>query len=461
MTSQNVSVPKGMRDFSPEEMLKRNYIFNIIKNVFETFGYMQIETPAMENLTTLSGKYGNEGDKLIFKVLNSGNFMNAIDKDIHNYTYQQLSNLIAEKGLKYDLTVPFARYVVQHRNEIVLPFKRYQIQPVWRADKPQKGRYREFFQCDADIIGSNSLINEFELLQMSNEIFDKLGIKIEIRLNNRKILMGMANLIDNPQLLTDITIAIDKVDKIGIDKAMEDLALKGLNEESVLKIQNIIKLKGNNETKIKQLKRIFVNYTEAIQGIEELEMILKYNEYQSLSCPVILDLSLARGLNYYTGTIIEIKATQVNIGSISGGGRYDNLTGIFGLPDISGVGISFGADRIADVMNELSLFPSYTETSTKIMFVNFGKKEELFCIQKLKQLREHGICCELYPDNVKIKKQMSYANARKIPYVVLAGESEINNTNGKLTVKDMSTGTEKLMTTDEIIKMISDNQNKL
>jgi histidyl-tRNA synthetase len=273
--------------------------------------------------------------------------------------------------------------------------------------------------------------------------------------------MGMANLIDNPQLLTDITIAIDKVDKIGIDKAMEDLALKGLNEESVLKIQNIIKLKGNNETKIKQLKRIFVNYTEAIQGIEELEMILKYNEYQSLSCPVILDLSLARGLNYYTGTIIEIKATQVNIGSISGGGRYDNLTGIFGLPDISGVGISFGADRIADVMNELSLFPSYTETSTKIMFVNFGKKEELFCIQKLKQLREHGICCELYPDNVKIKKQMSYANARKIPYVVLAGESEINNTNGKLTVKDMSTGTEKLMTTDEIIKMISDNQNKL
>lgn len=455
MASQNISLPKGMRDFSPEEMSKRNFIFDTIKLVFEKFGYRQIETPAMETLSTLLGKYGDEGDKLLFRVLNSGDFMSSVNLDKKNNSSNIIANLISEKGLKYDLTVPFARYVVQHRNDITFPFKRYQIQPVWRADRPQKGRYREFFQCDADVIGSNSLINEFELLQMANEIFDKLNINIEIKLNNRKILSGLAKFVGYPELLTTITVAIDKADKIGIDKAMEELSNKGINNVSINKIKNIIEIQGDNISKLNNLKEIFSTNPEAIIGIEELETIFNYINNIPLSCPVNIDLSLARGLNYYTGTIIEIKATDVSIGSISGGGRYDNLTGIFGLPDISGVGISFGADRIADVMTELSLFPSETEISTQIMFINFGKNEEMFCLKLLNKLRNNNIRSEIYPENAKIKKQMSYANNRKVPYVIIAGENEINDLEKKIIFKNMNTGGETKLSIDEVIRTLN------
>jgi len=458
MATPQTSIPKGTRDFSPEEMARRNYIFNIIRKTFSEFGYMQIETPAMENLSTLLGKYGEEGDKLLFRILNSGDFMSKVDKSTNEMTTSSLAGSISEKGLKYDLTVPFARYVVQHRNDIIFPFRRYQIQPVWRADRPQKGRYREFYQCDADVIGSNSLVNEFELLQMIDTVFSRLGINIEIKLNNRKILSGLAWLAGDPELLTTITVAIDKADKTGLEKSMEELSENGLGQEAIDKIRKVIEIQGTNTEKLTQLKSIFTEYDEAIKGIEEIETISEYIKHNPLSCPVNVDLSLARGLNYYTGAIIEVKAKDVLIGSICGGGRYDNLTGIFGLPDISGVGISFGADRIADVMKELSLFPAETNTSTEVLFINFGEKEEFFCLKQIKKLREQGISCEIYPDRVKIKKQMSYADSRCIPYVVIAGESEINDADGKLKVKTMSSGKEEIISIEELAKLISDSK---
>ncbi len=456
MASSKITLPKGMRDFSPSEMEQRNYIFDTIKTVFEKYGFRQIETPAMELLSTLLGKYGDEGDKLLFRVLNSGDFLSEVENENKSYTSKELASLICEKGLKYDLTVPFARYVVQHRNDITFPFKRFQIQPVWRADRPQKGRYREFYQCDADIIGSNSLINEFEMLQMSDEIFGNLGIKITIMLNNRKILSGLAEISGIPEMLTDITVAIDKADKIGIEKAMDELKSKGINDNAINKIKSIITLQGNNTSKLNNLKEIFQSYPEALKGIEELECIFEYiNNTKFINNNIFIDLSLARGLNYYTGTIIEIKAQDVKIGSICGGGRYDNLTGIFGLPGISGIGISFGADRIADVMNELKLMPEELNCSTKVMFVNFGRKEEKFCLKCLEQLRKNNITAEIYPDNVKIKKQMSYANARNIPYVIIAGENEIVEKEGRVILKNMLDGTEIKLSIEEIIEKLN------
>ncbi|HRS54266.1 MAG TPA: histidine--tRNA ligase [Bacteroidales bacterium] len=449
MNNPVVTIPKGTRDFSPEEMTKRNYIFDTIKSVFKQFGYLQIETPAMETLDVLLGKYGEEGDKLLFRVLNSGDFMSKVN-DKKNISSEHIANLICEKGLRYDLTVPFARYVVQHKNDIIFPFRRFQIQPVWRADKPQKGRYREFYQCDADIIGSNSIINEFELLQMTDLIFAKLGINISIHINNRKILSGITYLLNKPELLTMITTIIDKTDKIGHAKVIDELLAKGIDKQSINTIEQIIYLKGSNEEKLTALKNIFKNCDEALKGIEEVEELFNYIKNIGLSSSVSFDLSLARGLNYYTGIIIEVKAKDVSIGSISGGGRYDNLTGIFGLSGISGVGISYGADRIVDVMKELSLFPRQTQHSIQVMFVNFGKKEELYCLKQANKLRNMGINCEIYPENVKIKKQMAYANNRKIPYVVLIGENEMAAKDGKFTVKEMNSGKEIKSTLNEL-----------
>jgi histidyl-tRNA synthetase len=438
------SIPKGTRDFSPLEMMRRNYIFDVIKGVYQRYGFLQIETPSMENLSTLEGKYGEEGDKLLFRILNSGPVLEEIKQK------SEIKNSdITEKGLRYDLTVPFARYVVMHQNEIAFPFKRFQVQPVWRADRPQKGRYREFYQCDADIIGSDSLLNEVELIEIINDVFSELGIDVIIKLNNRKILSGIAEVIGEKEKIIDITVAIDKLDKIGLDKVNEELKTKGFSSESINKLQPIINLKGDYQNKISALKTILANSETGKKGIEEVDEVFSYLKAHS---NLELDITLARGLNYYTGSIIEVKAKDVSIGSICGGGRYDDLTGIFGLPNISGVGISFGADRIYDVLQEKNQFPDFSNVSTKILFVNFGKEEAKHCLQLLKRLRDDGINAELYPDSAKMKKQLSYADAKKIPFVALIGTEEMK-TSG-ITVKNMGTGEQSQVTIDELLQIL-------
>jgi histidyl-tRNA synthetase len=437
--AQRPSIPKGTRDFSPLEMARRNYIFDAVKSVFKLFGFQQIETPAMENLSTLTGKYGEEGDKLLFKILNSGDFLSkANEGDLMAKNSNKTTFQISEKGLRYDLTVPFARYVVQYQSEINFPFRRYQIQPVWRADRPQKGRYREFYQCDVDIIGSDSLLNEYELIQIVDRIFNLLGIGVTIKLNNRKVLAGIAETIGESNRIIDITIAIDKLDKIGLEKVNDELREKGVSNDAIQKLQPILKLEGNNEEKLVQIEEVIKGSETGMKGIEELKTIFNYLKTGSLTTAVELDLTLARGLNYYTGAIFEVKANDVQIGSITGGGRYDDLTGIFGLPDISGVGISFGADRIYDVMEQMNLFPKDQTVSTQVLFVNFGKKEEEFCLPLLENLRKAGIPSELFPSDEKMKKQMNYANRKGIQYVILAGESEIAE--GVVTLKNMESG---------------------
>jgi histidyl-tRNA synthetase len=439
MAIQKPTIPKGTRDFSPEEMVRRNYIFETIKSVFKKFGYQPIGTPALENLSTLMGKYGEEGDKLLFKVLNSGDFLEKADeKALTAKDSLKLTHSISEKGLRYDLTVPFARYVVQHRNDITFPFKRFQIQPVWRADKPQKGRYREFYQCDADVIGSNSLINEFELLQIIDDVFNKLNTRVLIKLNNRKILSGIAEIIGHADKIVDITVAIDKLDKIGIEKVNAELGEKGINQEAIEKIQPIILLAGSNMEKLEKLKEILQVSETGIKGVHELGQIFEYISASKLNTEIELDLSLARGLNYYTGAIIEVKSKDIAIGSICGGGRYDDLTGIFGMPGISGVGISFGADRIYDVLEQSNSFTMQDIDTTKVFFINFGHTEEMHCLQLVSELRKAGINSELYPESDKMKKQMAYADKRNIPFVVIIGENEINS--GKALVKDMKAG---------------------
>ncbi len=442
------SIPKGTRDFSADEMNKRNYIFNTIKEVYALYGFQQIETPAMENLSTLMGKYGEEGDKLLFKIQNSGDYFRGIsDEQLLSRDAAKLASKFCEKGLRYDLTVPFARYVVQHRDELTLPFKRYQIQPVWRADRPQKGRYREFYQCDADVVGSTSLLNEVELMQIVDTVFSKFGVRVCIKINNRKILSGIAEMIGQSDKIVDITVAIDKLDKIGLDNVNAELAESGIPSDGIEKLQPIIKLSGTNAEKLSRMKEVLKESETGLKGIEECEFIL--SKLDGLKNEVELDLTLARGLNYYTGAIFEVKALDVEIGSITGGGRYDNLTGIFGLPGLSGVGISFGADRIFDVLNQLDLYPKDAITSTKILFVNFGEKEADFCLKVLQQVRMAGISAELYPDSVKMKKQMSYANAKHIPYVALVGESEMAE--NKVTLKDMESGEQRQLSVHELI----------
>jgi histidyl-tRNA synthetase len=451
--AQTPTIPKGMRDFSPLEMSRRNYIFDTIRGIFQLYGYQPIETPAMENLSSLMGKYGEEGDKLLFKVLNSGDFLEkANDEMLQARKLRELAPVICEKGLRYDLTVPFARYVVQHRNEITFPFKRYQIQPVWRADRPQKGRYREFYQCDVDVIGSDSLLSEVELILITNDIFAALGIGAEVKINNRKILSGIAEIIGQADKLIDITVAIDKIDKIGLDNVNKELKEKGLPQEAVNLLQPILQLKGNNTDQLEQLEKVLATSATGMKGIEEIKTILSYLESVKINTTVTLDLTLARGLNYYTGAILEVKATGVSMGSISGGGRYDDLTGIFGLPGVSGVGISFGADRIYDVMSELALFPKSVESGTQVLFVNFGEKEALYCLGLVQKLRASGINAELYPDNAKMKKQMAYADSRKIAFVVLTGEEEMLS--GKLTFKDMLSGEQFKLNEEEIISRL-------
>ena len=450
---QKPSIPKGTRDFSPREMAERNYIFETIQDVFRLFGFVQIETPAMEKLSTLLGKYGEEGDKLLFKILNSGNYLAGIQNDNLNTTdINSLTSLICEKGLRYDLTVPFARYVVQHRNEVTFPFKRYQIQPVWRADKPQKGRYREFYQCDADIIGSNSLINEVELIEVIEMVFTKLEIKTLLKLNNRKILYGIAEYTGYTDKITDITVAIDKLEKIGLTKVIEELKEKGFNAEAIDKLIPILELKGNNRDKMKTLEAYLKNSEVGKKGLAEMLYILNMAKNQNISTEIEFDPSLARGLNYYTGTIFEVKAKDVNIGSICGGGRYDDLTGIFGLNDVSGVGISFGADRIYDVMKECDLFPEYVSETTKVLILNFGEKEQESGITYLNKLRMQNIRSEIYPDSVKLKKQMTYANNKNIPYVIMIGEDEIKSE--KLTLKNMKTGEQQMITFDKLVELL-------
>jgi histidyl-tRNA synthetase len=439
MAVQKPSIPKGTRDFGPTEMARRNYIFDTIRTIFKLHGYLPIETPAMENLDSLLGKYGEEGDKLLFKILNSGDFLSGTNQaDLTSENRNSLSLKICEKGLRYDLTVPFARFVVQHQHEIEFPFKRYQIQPVWRADRPQKGRYREFYQCDADVIGSNSLLNEADLLCIIDEVFRKFNLKIRIKLNNRKILAGIAAYIGQPDMLTDITVALDKLEKIGSDAVIQELQMKGLSTQSILKLEPLFSISGTNREKLASLQKMFNNTETGLKGIGEMDYLLGCMKPASLESEIEVDISLARGLHYYTGTIIEVKAADAEMGSICGGGRYDDLTGIFGLKNISGVGISFGADRIYDVMAQLNLFPDATAISSSILFANFGEKESLYCFALVKKLHEDGIAAELYPDAVKLNKQLSYANARHIPYVILAGENEIRD--GLLTLKDMVTG---------------------
>lgn len=452
--AQKPSIPKGTRDFSPVEMVKRNYIFDTVKSVFQKYGYLPIETPAMENLSTLMGKYGEEGDKLLFKILNSGDYLKKADAGLlaekaSNKVITQLS----EKGLRYDLTVPFARFVVQHQSEITFPFKRYQIQPVWRADRPQKGRYREFFQCDVDVVGSNSLMNEVELIQIVDEVYQLLNINVVLKLNNRKVLSGIAEIINASDKIVDITVAIDKLDKIGLEKVNEELASKGLSDEAIQTIQPIIMLSGTNREKVAKLREVLAASEVGLKGVDELETVLNYLDVLNLDLEVELDLTLARGLNYYTGAIFEVKAKDVAIGSITGGGRYDDLTGIFGLKDVSGVGISFGADRIYDVMNQLELFPKADGAKTRAMFVNFGGEDELYALGILMQIRKAGINAELFPDNAKMKKQMNYANKKEIPFVVLTGEEERKE--GVVTLKNMETGEQSKLGVDELIKVIS------
>lgn len=453
MAIQKPSIPKGTRDFTPSEMVRRNYIFSTIRNVFERYGYLPIETPAVENLSTLMGKYGEEGDRLLFKIINSGNYLEKAGDDFSDY--KKLLPKISEKGLRYDLTVPFARFVVMHQNEIAFPFKRSQIQPVWRADRPQKGRYREFYQCDADVIGSNSLLNEAELLAMISDVFSALKINVVIKINNRKILSGIAEMIGQADKITDITVAIDKLDKIGIENVNKELLEKGICEEDIQKLQPIIMLQGTTEEKLEQMKQRFSSIEVGLKGVEELEKTFKYCESFDLKFPVELDLTLARGLNYYTGIIIEVKALDVNIGSITGGGRYDDLTGIFGLKEMSGVGISFGADRIYDVLNETHVFPAEIESLTKILFLNFGEKEENFVIPLLLEVRKKAISAELYPDDAKIKKQMNYANQRNIPIVVIVGENEMEN--NSVQIKNMINGTQNTVPVEQMMEEIIKN----
>lgn len=453
---QKPSIPKGTRDFSPEETAKRNYIFDTIKEVYRLYGFRQIETPAMENLSTLMGKYGEEGDKLLFKILNSGNFLGDMSiEDITEGNSVKTANKISEKGLRYDLTVPFARYVVMHRNEITFPFKRFQIQPVWRADRPQKGRYREFFQCDADIVGSDSLLNEMELIQIIDKVFSRFGIRVSIKLNNRKILSGIAEIIGEADKITDITVAIDKLDKIGTEKVNEELASKGIRQESIDKLQPILQLSGTSRDKLEKLKEVLALSSTGMKGVEELAYIFDKTDRLSLKNELTLDLTLARGLNYYTGAIIEVKALDAEMGSITGGGRYDNLTGIFGLPGVSGVGISFGADRIYDVLNQLNLFPEDFTHTTDLLFVNFGEDETAYLLPSIHELRNEGIRCELYPDTSKMKKQMTYADNNHIPYVAIVGENEMKE--GKITLKNMESGEQKLVSVPEIILEIKKN----
>ena len=443
-------IPKGTRDFSPVEMAKRNYIFNTIREVFYLYGFQQIETPSMENLSTLMGKYGEEGDKLLFKIQNSGDYFSGItNEELLSRNAAKLAGKFCEKGLRYDLTVPFARYVVMHRDEITFPFKRFQIQPVWRADRPQKGRYREFYQCDADVVGSDSLLNEVELVQMIDTVFRKFGIRISIKVNNRKILTGIAEIIGAADKIIDITVAIDKLDKIGLDNVNAELASKGISQEAIDKLQPIILLSGSNTEKLQTLKEILATSETGMKGVEESEFLLNTVARQGISSDVELDLTLARGLNYYTGAIFEVKALDVQIGSISGGGRYDNLTGVFGMDGVSGVGISFGADRIYDVLNQLDLYPKEASDSTKVLFVNFGEKEADYILPILAKVRTEGIRAEIYPDSAKMKKQMSYANNKQIPFVAIAGENEMNE--GKVMLKNMQTGTQDLVTTEELI----------
>lgn len=442
------SIPKGTRDFSPAEMARRNYIFNTIRDVFRLFGYNPIETPAMENLSTLMGKYGEEGDKLLFKILNSGDFLRGVDmKLVEEGNCPRLAPQLCEKGLRYDLTVPFARYVVQHRAELQLPFKRYQIQPVWRADRPQKGRYREFYQCDADVVGSDSLLNEVELLQLIDEVFRRLKIRITLKLNNRKVLAGIAELIGAPDRLVDITVAIDKIDKVGIDNVNAELIERGLSEEAVARLQPILAISGTLEERLDALEKLLAGSEIGSLGVRELREVTSGVTALGLDAELDLDVSLARGLNYYTGTIIEVKAKDVEIGSITGGGRYDNLTGVFGMPGLSGVGISFGADRIYDVLNALDLYPADARTATQVMFVNFGTAEAAASLLMIKEMRALGIACELYPDAAKMKKQMAYANATEVPFVAMVGADEMEH--GVLSLKDMATGEQVTLTPAE------------
>ena len=451
--AQKPSIPKGTRDFTPQEMANRNYIFNTIKDVFRLYGFQQIETPAMENLSTLRGKYGEEGDKLLFKILNSGDFMNGLaDDELLGRNSVKLTNKISEKGLRYDLTVPFARFVVQNRDKISFPFKRYQIQPVWRADRPQRGRYREFYQCDVDVVGSDSLLNELELIQIVDEVYRRLKINVIIKINNRKILSGIAEIIGEAEKITDITVAIDKMDKIGLEKVNEEIASKGISEEAIAKLQPILKLSGSNAEKLEQLKVVLAASEVGLKGVMELETIFGLCEAMKVETKIDLDLTLARGLNYYTGAIFEVKALDVEMGSITGGGRYDNLTGVFGMEGVSGVGISFGADRIYDVLNTLNLYPETSIEQTQILFVSFGDKELMYCLPWLSTLRGKGINAEIYPEPAKMKKQMSYADNKRIPFVAIVGETEMNE--GKVMLKNMKTGEQSLSTIDEVIQMI-------
>lgn len=451
--ANNTSIPKGTRDFGPEEMAKRNYIFNTIKDVYALYGFQQIETPAMETLHTLMGKYGEEGDKLLFKILNSGDYLkNISDEELMGRNTLYLQTRLCEKGLRYDLTVPFARYVVMHRDELQLPFKRYQIQPVWRADRPQKGRYREFYQCDADVVGSDSLLNEVELMQIVDTVFQRFGIRVQIKINNRKLLTGIAEMIGEADKIVDITVAIDKLDKIGIDNVNEELRADGISPEAIEKLQPIIALSGTNEDKLATMQEALKDSEIGLKGIEELRFILSTLKQVGLHNEIQLDLTLARGLNYYTGAIFEVKALDTPMGSITGGGRYDNLTGIFGMPGLSGVGISFGADRIYDVLNALDLYPKEAISTTQLLFINFGEKETTYCLPIAAKARKAGIRVEVYPDKAKMKKQMSYANAKGIPFVALAGDNEIEA--GKVTLKNMATGEQSLVSPEELVAQI-------
>jgi len=450
---QKPSIPKGTRDFTPREMANRNYIFNTIKDVFRLYGFQQIETPAMENLSTLMGKYGEEGDKLLFKILNSGDFLSGLNEaELSGKNSLRLTSKISEKGLRYDLTVPFARFVVQHQNEISFPFKRYQIQPVWRADRPQKGRYREFYQCDVDVVGSDSLLNELELIQIVDEIYRRLKINVVVKINNRKILSGIAEIIGEAEKITDITVAIDKMDKIGLEKVNEEIASKGISQEAIEKLQPILKLCGTNPEKLEQLKTVLADSEVGLKGVSELETIFRLCETMKVQTKIELDLTLARGLNYYTGAIFEVKALDVEMGSITGGGRYDNLTGVFGMEGVSGVGISFGADRIYDVLNQLELYPETSMEQTKILFVSFGEKELMYSLPWVNSLRVEGINAEIYPEAAKMKKQMSYADNKQIPFVAIVGETEMNA--GKVMLKNMKSGDQELVTLDELIGRI-------
>ncbi len=455
--AQKPSIPKGTRDFSPAEMAKRNYIFNTIREVYALYGFQQIETPAMETLHTLMGKYGEEGDKLLFKVLNSGDFLNKVDdSELLGRNTLKLAAKVCEKGLRYDLTVPFARYVVMHRDQLQMPFKRYQIQPVWRADRPQKGRYREFYQCDADIVGSDSLLNEVELMQIVDTVFHRFGIRVAIKINNRKILTGIAEIMGEADKIVDITVAIDKLDKIGLEAVNDELAKAGISQEAIQKLQPIIALEGSNEEKLNTIAEVLAASETGLKGVEEVRTILDALNVCGLKNQIDLDLTLARGLNYYTGAIFEVKALDVQIGSITGGGRYDNLTGIFGMPGLSGVGISFGADRIFDVLNALDLYPKEAVSATKLLFINFGDKETAYCMPIAQKCRQNGISCEVFPDKAKMKKQMAYANAKGIAFVALAGENEMAE--GKITLKNMQTGEQKMLAPDELTSNILNQQ---